>query len=561
MFRRIGWQVMLVGIGFLFAATILAYVASTYTTEFRPAPGGTYVEGVGGYPQTLNPLLSFYNDADRDVTSLVFSGLTRLTMRGEVEPDLAIGWEIEGQGITYTFRLNRNVVWHDGYPFSARDVVFTTELLQDPDYPGPPDVAELWRTVDVTRLDNYTVRFVLQEPYAPFLDYTTIGILPAHLLEGVNAADLARIDFNRAPVGTGPFQLTEVEMGEGHIAAVTLRRFPRYYGRGTYLEHVVLRFYPTTRAAFEAYEDDVTEGVARIDVEFLTEAFEDRNLRLFSAPTAEMVMIYFNQLLTDTLPFGDALVRQALYHSLDRQALVDDILGGQGILPQTPLLPGSWAYSTEDVPTYAYDPERALALMAEAGWRRSNVTETLRNAQDEPLAFTLTASNDPLERAFATAVATQWQSLGISVTVQAVPGLALTGVLDSRSYQAAVARLIIPGDPDPYPFWHETQSLPGQGQNYAGLQNRRISELVEQARITVRRDEREALYREFQQLYMELLPALPLYVPVYTYAMDVGVSGGQLGPMMSPVDRFLTMPDWYVLQRRVVASQVVGVGR
>ena len=155
MFRRIGWQMVLLGIGFLVAVIILAYVASTYTTEFRPAPGGTYVESVGGYPQTLNPLLSFYNDADRDVTGLVFSGLGRLTMRGEVEPDLAVGWEIDTQGITYTFRLNRNVVWHDGYPFSASDVLFTIELLQDPDYPGPPAVAELWRTVDVTRLDSY----------------------------------------------------------------------------------------------------------------------------------------------------------------------------------------------------------------------------------------------------------------------------------------------------------------------------------------------------------------------------------------------------------------------
>ena len=561
MFRRIGWQVVLVGIGFLVAATILAYVASTYTTEFRPAPGGTYVESVGGYPQTLNPLLSFYNDADKDVTGLVFSGLTRMNMRGEVEPDLATDWEIDAQGITYTFRLRRNVVWHDGYPFSAGDVIFTVELLKDPDYPGPPDVAELWRTVDVTRVDNYTVQFVLQEPYAPFLDYTTVGILPAHLLEGMNAADLSRIDFNRAPVGTGPFHLTEIETGEGHIASVTLRRFPRYYGRSTYLENIVLRFYPTSRAAFEAYQDDAAEGVARIDVEFLPEAFEEPNLRLFSATTAEMVMIYFNQLMTDTLPFGDVRVRQALYYGLDRQVLVDTMLAGQAILPATPLLPGSWAYSTQGVPNYTYDAERALDLLGEAGWRRAGVTDTLRNPQGDAMAFTLTASNDPLERAFAEAVADQWQRLGVSVTVQTVPGLALTGVLDSRSYQAAVARLIVPGDPDPYPFWHETQALPGQGQNYAGLQDRRISELVEQARITVHREEREALYREFQQAYMELLPALPLYVPVYTYGVDVGVSGGQLGPMMSAGDRFLTMPEWYVLQRRVVASQFEGAAR
>ncbi|MCD6285858.1 MAG: peptide ABC transporter substrate-binding protein, partial [Anaerolineae bacterium] len=180
MFRRIGWQVVLVGIGFLVAAVMFAYMASTYTTEFRPAPGGTYVESVGGYPQSLNPLLSYYSDADSDVVSLVFSGLTQLNMHGEIEPDLASGWSVDERGITYTFRLSRNVVWHDGFPFSAEDVVFTTELLQDPDYPGPPDIGALWRAVKVIEVDEYTVQFVLEEPYAPFLDYTTIGILPQH---------------------------------------------------------------------------------------------------------------------------------------------------------------------------------------------------------------------------------------------------------------------------------------------------------------------------------------------------------------------------------------------
>ncbi|MGC9520465.1 MAG: peptide ABC transporter substrate-binding protein, partial [Anaerolineae bacterium] len=528
-------------------------MASTYITEFRPAPGGTYIESVGGYPQTLNPLLSFYNDADNDVVSLVFSGLTRLNMRGEIEPDLAVGWEIDESGITYTFRLRRNVVWHDGFPFTADDVVFVTELLQDPDYPGPADVASLWRTVDVTEVDNYTVQFVLDEPYAPFLDYTTIGLLPEHVLQGVSAAELPRLDFNRGPVGTGPFRLVDIELGEGHIVAVTLRRFPRYYGESTYLENVVLRFYPTSRAAFEAYQDGLVEGVARIPVDLLPEAFEEEDLRLFSAPTAEMAMLYLNQSVTDTLPFGDVRVRQALAYGLDRQSVVNEVLAGQAILPATPLIPGTWAYATEGVSTYAHDVERAEELMVEAGWRRPSITETLRNAEGQALAFSLVASNDPLDKAVAEAVAAQWQSMGVSVTVEAVPPLALSGILDSRSYEAALARLIIPGDPDPYPFWHETQALPGQGQNYAGYGNRRISEIIEQARTTPRRDERLALYKEFQQLFMEEVPAIPLYVPVYTYAMDVRVNGGQLGPLMSSGDRFLSLADWYVLQRRVVA--------
>jgi peptide/nickel transport system substrate-binding protein len=555
MFRRIGWQVLLVGLGSLVAAAILMYMATTYTTEFRPAPGGTYVESVGGFPQSLNPLLSYYNDADRDVVSLVFTGLTRMAADGEIEPDLATSWEISGDGITYTFHLQRNALWHDGFTFTADDVLFTTELLQDPDYPGPSDIGDLWRSIDAMKVDDFTVRFVLTEPYAPFLDYTTIGVLPEHLLDGVTASGLARLDFNREPIGTGPFRLVDVELGEGHVSAVTLRRFPRYYGRSAYVENLVLRFYPSYRAAFEAYQDGAVEGVARIPVDLLDEALAEPNLRLFSAPTAEMAMIYFNQLVTDTLPFGDVRVRQGLMFGLDRQKLVDDALAGQAVLPDTPLIPGTWAYSTSGVPSYSYDPQLALDLMAEAGWRRDATTGTLRSDGGEPLAFTLIVSSDPVDLVVAEGLAQQWQTLGVSVTVDTVPALALSGVLDSRSYQAALARLIMTGDPDPYPFWHETQALPGQGQNYAGYSNREISELIERARITVRREERAALYAQYQQVFMRELPALPLYVPVYTYAVDIRVNGGQLGPIMSAGDRFRTLADWYVLQRRVIASE------
>lgn len=555
MFKRIGWQMLLVGIGFLITLSILAYVASTYTTEFRPAPGGAYIESVGGYPQSLNPLLSFYNDADSDVVALVFSGLTRMGMQGEVEPNLASGWEIDSTGITYTFHLNQEALWHDGYYVTANDVLFTTQLLQDPDYPGPPDVGALWRSVAVLKVDDYTVQFVLPEPYAPFLDYTTFGLLPEHLLHGVSAKDLPILDFNRQPVGAGPFRMVEVKTAEGQITEVTLKRFARYYGPNPYVEGIVLRFYPTPRAAFEAYEDGLVQGVAHITLDLLPQAFASPNLKLHSAPTAEMVMLYFNELLTDTLPFADTRVRQALLYGLDRQQLVDTVLMGQALVPQTPFIPGTWAYTTEGVLTYEYTPLQAQALLAEAGWQRKTPEDVLTNVAGTPLAFTVMTSNNSQDLALAEAIVAQWRTLGMQVRVEGVPPLALSGVLESRTYQAVLAHLVIPGDPDPYPFWHETQSLAGQGQNYTGFQHRRISEVIEQARITVNRDARLALYREFQQLFMQEVPAIPVYVPIYTYALDVRVNGDQMGPLMCTGDRFRTVANWYVLQRRVVASQ------
>ncbi len=554
MFRRIGWQVVLVGLGFFLAAGILAYLAATYTTESHPAPGGTYVESIGGYPQSLNPLLSFYNDADSDVIALTFSGLTRMTPQGEVEPDLARGWEIDPGGITYTFHLRTDALWHDGTPVVADDVLFTISLLQDPDYPGPSDVAALWQSVKAVRVDDYTVQFVLSEPYAPFMDYTTIGLLPAQILKGIKAADLPTLEYNREPIGCGPYRVAEVTEADGQITAVTLKRFTRYYGQAPNLENVILRFYPNARAAFDAYQDGAVEGVARIPADLLTQSWSEKNLNLYTSLTSEMGVLYFNELISDTLPFGDNRVRQALMFALDRQAIVDQVLMGQAVVPDSPFLPGTWAYSNEDVPQYTYDLQRADALMLAAGWTHASPREPLHNANGATLNFTLIAANEPLYLGMAQAIADQWAQIGVSVTVQGVPPLALSGILEARSYQAALFHLAVPGDPDPYPLWNETQVLGGQ--NYAGFRHRQISEIVEQARLTTDRERRRTLYKEFQQLFMQELPALPLYIPTYTYGVDSRVQGVQIGPMlMQTGDRFRPIADWYVLQRRVVVSE------
>ncbi len=553
MFKRIGWQSLLVGIGFLFAAGMLLHLAATYTTDFRPAPGGTYVESVGGYPQNLNPLLSFYNDADADVTALVFSGLTRWAVDGTVEPDLALGWEIDPSGITYTFHLNPRALWHDGVALSADDVLFTIGLLQDPDYPGPPDIGALWRSVQVERVDDLTVRFILQEPYAPFIDYTTIGLLPQHLWDGLRAADLPTLAFEHLPVGSGPFRITEIEVGDGQVNAVMLKRFPRYYGPKPYLENVTLRFYPTQQAAFDAYESGASEGVAAVPVSLLPKVWEDERLNLYSAPYAEMGMIYLNEILTQTLPFDRMEVRRALLYAIDRQTIINEAMGGQALVPRTPFIPGTWAYNVEGVRQYAYDPQQAEAMLTIAGWTRTALTETVHDAEGRPLSFTLMTVDSEPDRSIAEAVAKRWQAIGISVTVDAVPPLALGGALEGRSYEAALVRVALPGDPDPYPLWHETQAL--SGQNYTGFRHRRISEVIEEARRTIDRARRRELYHEFQQLFMDEVPALPLFVPIYNYAVDQRVHNVQIGPLMRPSDRFRTIADWYVLQRRVIVSE------
>lgn len=546
---HIRWQILLIVIGVALVGILLTYLAFNYTTVLRPGHGGTYVEGVVGYPQYLNPLMSGYNDADRDICSLVFSGLTRLNERGEIVPDLARSWDVSLDGLSYTFYLRRDARWHDGAPVTADDVIFTIGLLKDPAFPGPPDLgANVWQVTTVEKINATTVRFTLAEAYAPFLDYTTMGILPSHLLQGISAINLPTLEFNLHPIGSGPFRVAEVNIEEGVVTSVMLETFPAYYGTNPYLDRVQFRFYPSYQTALDAYARGEITGIARIPPNEIARANTFSSLNLFSAPIAEYGMVLLN-LRRSTLPFfQEQEVRQALLYALDRQAIIDQALQGQGVIAHSPLIPGTWAYD-DNIPRYTYDPEKANDLLNSAGWRLPRGAR-VRRRNDQQMAFTLLTSSEQERIAAAHIIADQWAALGITVTVQVSSPTELQQALSTRNFDAALIHVALPGDPDPYPFWHETQI--DAGQNYGGFTNRRISEVIEQARVLVLNTERRReLYAEFQQLFSQELPALPLYIPVYTYGVDERIHDVQIGPLMYPSDRFRTIAAWWIVPRRV----------
>jgi len=554
--HHIRWQVLLVVLGVVLVGILLAYLAINYTTVLRPGSGGTYVEGIVGPPQYLNPLLGS-SQTDRDICALLFSGLTRLNRHGEVEPDLASRWDVSFDGLTYTFYLRKDVYWHDGVPFTAQDVIFTIGWLQSPDYTGPSELGhDLWQKVTVEQLDRYQVRFTLPEPYpyAPFLDYTTVGILPAHILEGVPVASSPNVGFNLNPVGSGPFQVEGIEVKDGVVTTIVLKQNSRYYGPQSYLDRVQFRFYPNHQAALGSYEAGEIEGVAKIPASDLPRARDFPTLNLFSAQIAEYGIVFLN---IRTRLFQEQEVRQALLYSLDRQRIIDEALGGQAMVAHSPLVPGTWAYDN-DVVRYEHDPNTASELLNGAGWTLPAEGDGVRQNGGRPFAFTLLTSSEPERIGVARMLAEQWATVGITVTVETASQLEVHEALQSGNFEAIMVHLSLPGDPDPYPFWHETQI--GGGQNYAGFVHRRISEVIEQARVKVNRERRRELYYEFQDIFAQQVPALLLYVPAYTYGVDERIHDVQIGPLMYSSDRFRTISDWWIVPRRVFVSETEARG-
>jgi peptide/nickel transport system substrate-binding protein len=552
--RYIRWQALIAFSGITLIGVFLYSIALSRTTVLVPEEGGIYTEGLAGAPQYVNPLLAQYNQVDEDLVALIFNGLTRTDEKGELEPDLASSWTASPDGRTYLFYLRRDIRWSDGEAFDADDVLFTIGLMQDPDFPGVPYLSDLWRTVSVEKVDAYTIRFRLKEPFPPFADYTTIGILPKHVLRDVPARDLLIHPFNTHPIGTGPFLLESISAEQALLVPNPHYVSPK--GRNVrreqpYLAGIEFRFYPTYEQLLTAYQAGEIQGISCIPSYLFPEAAALTSLNLYSARLSGYQIVYLNLQDSEGSPFfQDDRVRRALLLALDRQALINEALNGQGLVASGPIRPWSWAYDSELLPV-EYDPAQAEALLAEANWLDTD-SDGIRDKNQHPLQFTLLTGEDPAFIRLGHAMAEQWARYGIRVQVEPL-GAGLSDHLRSRDFQAVLVELLLSGDPDPYPLWHQTQIE--DGQNYGGWDNREVSEALEQARSVTDRDQRKAYYVQFQRIFAEETPALIIAYPTYTYAVDQSVRNVQIGPMVNPSDRFRNIADWYINTRRVILAE------
>lgn len=527
---------LVVGVAVVIA---FAYVPSRGSGgEDLPLEGGAYVEGVAGAWSRVNPLFASSNAADQDLAGLVFSGLVRLGANGSVQPDLAQMPTITPDGRTYVFELRPNLFWHDGEPLDSADVVFTIEAIQDPDFAGDPDLADLFRDVELEATDERTVTMTLTEAFAPFLARgATVGILPEHLLGGLDAFALADAPFNQQPVGSGPFRLTELTPGSAQ-----LRPFHSYHLGQPFLDRLELRFYRDDAALLNALREDEVEGalfrpgLAAEDIALIDG--DDRWVRRSLHGTA-FSLVYLNP---QTELFDQPGIRRALQLSLDRTELVERILDTQAVLLDAPLVPDLWAYDPSPE-AYAYDPVRAGVFLDAFGW----VQGADGRARDgEPIRFTLSTSDDPVQIRVAQELARQWGLMGIDVKVEAgAASRFVEGVLLPRDFEAALVTVNPGPDPDPYPLWHSTQAI-GEGRNLASFSDEEVDQLLENGRLSSSVAERAENYRAFQEIFANELPAVLLYTPAYQYVVRSDLQGLSPGLLITLGSRFDDVYEWYI---------------
>lgn len=554
--RNIRWQLLIAIGGFvLVVGLLLGQTPSAEDVVPQPATGGVYSEALVGSIQRLNPILDDLNQVDKDIDRLLYAGLIQYNQAGLPTPSLAESWSVSADATFYTFSLRHDAHWHDGEPVTADDVIYTFSKLQDPGYSGPADLHEFWKEITIVRLDDHTVQFQLPEPYAPFLDFLTVGLLPDHLLRGVTVSELVNHPFHLQPIGTGPFRFEDFVLEDGQVAGVTLVRFDDYFGDLPFLERIEFHTYPTPEDALGAYRLGETQGIGEITPAILHQALEDPQLNVYTVRVPTMGIVFLNTQNTERPFLAEKEVRQALLLATNRQWFIDHVLDGQGMVAVGPVLPGTWAFS-EGLEPVPFDAMAAVELLDNADWKlpvgaEPGAEEYVRAKGDTALEIVLTYSKGTPYEGLAQLLAKSWQDIGVRVTLNPVDPEELLGdYLEPRDFEAVLTELNLTDypDPDPYPFWHDSQVETGQ--NYSGFTDRNMSIWLERARTSFDYDERAKLYRSFQHRFQDQLPSLFLYCRTFSYGVQSRVRGITLGPLFDASNRFAYVSEWHLLSKR-----------
>jgi peptide/nickel transport system substrate-binding protein len=534
------WIFLLVLFAGVIGFTGLWYLVPQETEEAEPDFGGDYVEGVAGVPARVNPFFAAENSVDATLSSLVFAGLTRLDENGVPFPDLAQTWTVSPDGTVYTFTLRPGLLWQDGVLLTAEDVMFTYELLQSSDLRNGPEMPAAVQTALVTQVDTSTVQFELTEPYSPLPAHLTLGLLPEHLLRNTAPENLYDSPFNQRPVGAGAYRVERLALNHAELVAN-----PAYHFQQAFIQRLELRFYPDDGALFEALQREEINGAlfeSGLGPSDILEIRQRDELRMAALDTGEITYVYLN---LDLPMFSDRRLRQALLYAIDRDALIRDVLRGQAVRADSPIAPGSWAYSPS-LTRYDEDPALADLLLDEAGWLKGE--DGVRRKDGTALAFALTTGPDPVRVAVAERVAEAWNAIGASVTIES-SGLTelVRDTIEQRAYQALLFVDVAGQDPDPYDTWHSS-NRGGQGGNLAQYSDVRVDAILSEAR-TEPLTQRDALYEEFQEIFAQEVPAIPLYVSRALYVQDTDLSGVRLGQLAEPGDRFWQVQEWFLKTR------------
>jgi len=509
----------LLGAAIIASSGIITGAAPRHIAHAAPAipNGGTVIAAEAETPDTLNPYLT-QTLSGADIASPVFDSLVYTNPQGNFSNDLATSYSHDASGLHWTFNIVHNATWQDGQPLTAKDIVFTTQLDNNPKFPST-STQGFDHVQSIKAVGNYQVDVTLKSVYAPFLQYWgTAYILPEHILGKVSPDKIKTLtSFNQKPLGSGPFKITDFASGD-HI---TESAYKNYFRGAPHLDKIIFRVVPNNNTAINQMQ------TGELNLLGQTSSLSARQFNTLKAVPG--VTTYntpgFNWTHVDLVETGflkDRTVRQALAYATPKQQIIKGVNLGYGVVDDADQPPTTVYYNPSIKDSYPYNIAKAKSLLAADGFKIGS--NGLLQKGGTPFNLTLWATSDSSDAKLTIQILKQsWAQLGVNATLKTAAASIVFGRsgplydpnrLSSSKMNAVLYEWIQGAEPDDTFFWNSSQIISSKvaaGGNFDGYSNPEIDKLTKEGVQTLDKGQREAIYHQIQTILVKDQPDIFIY--------------------------------------------------
>ncbi len=530
--------------GFFFTILLFSTLSSlikintTYLVEV-PQRGGEIKEGLIGAPRFINPVISI-SDTDRDLSTLIYSGLLKLNSDGELVNDLAQEFTVSEDGLTYYIKIRDDAFFHDGKPITTDDLIFTIQKTQDPAIKSPK--RPNWDGVIIEKINEKEIEFILGETYSPFVHNLTLGVLPKHIWENITTDEFAFSNYNIEPIGSGPYTVEDVSRDKnGVVKKYKLDSYKKYTQGEPFVERIEFSFFKNENELIEALNKNIIDSAHSISPNKISELHK-KNKELNVSSFSRIFALYFNQAENDVLK--NKTIREALNLATPKDEIIENILSGFGSpiespLPQTQIL---------DEVFSKYDKEKAVALLEDDGWEKNENGVFSKETDDAILTFEFSISTANVKELVDVTefIANNYREIGADVTVKVFEPNDLTlNVIRPREFESIFFGQIIKRDNDLYAFWHSSQRN-DPGLNIADYTNIEADKALEKIRSSFNTEDVQNNLQIFEKEVINDVPAIFLYSPDFIYISPRNLKLEVPKNIVTSSDRFADVEKWFI---------------
>jgi len=531
---------------FLYTAIAIFFVSSLLWFSYFinkntvpvPVESKTYTEGIVGQPKFINPIIS-NTDTDRDLSQIVYSDLTELIDRYNVDPE----------GKTWNIFLKSDLLWSDGKPLTSNDVIFTIGTIQDPETHSP--LFTTWQGIIANRISELEIEFTLRNQYVFFMDnLKDLKIVPMHIFGSIPSSNLKLSNYNLEPVGSGPYKYANYNLrSDGFITQYNFIINPNYAGKKAFVQELSIKFFQGAEELTDSFNSRKIDGFGNLSPKNIEKIKITNKLTELKMP--RYYAIFINQNMNEALK--EKAVRKALAMATDKNKMVNEVFNGRAEIVNRPITSTIEGY--KNLGSENFSLEGAAEILEKEGWKinqETGVREKKSGKNTLKLELQLIVPQIQFLTDTADLIKTDWGKIGIKLDlIKLNPSDINEDVIKNRNYQMLLFGNILKNNPDIFSFWHSSEKF-YPGLNLSMFQNKKADESIEAIRKEMDVEKRIGKIGDLQDIIKDESPAIFLFSPYYLYASIKDLNGLDEKLLITPSDRFKNVNEWYLETSRVL---------